>query len=189
MKNTIYDIWMNRGFFFSLISFFSLQDVNDRHQWLSSIRKTCVSNRDMLRTFHPGALRSGKWTCCLGSNRAGKVPRWRVSRGGKGKGYEEGCIPSRYLQVKKMELLSEARRYSHAKGVHLCPTLTTSFFRFLCHFRHLTFLHLMSVPIPPFSIFGKDWNFQVQFPLILANLAPKSKMLILVKIWSWDPSF
>ncbi|XP_072034910.1 rasGAP-activating-like protein 1 isoform X2 [Amphiura filiformis] len=46
------------------------QDVNDRHQWLSSIRKTCVSNPDMLRTFHPGAFRTGRWTCCLGTARA-----------------------------------------------------------------------------------------------------------------------
>ncbi len=53
-------------------SFPRFQDVNDRHQWLSSIRKTCVSNPDMLRTFHPGAFRSGKWTCCLGTNKAGK---------------------------------------------------------------------------------------------------------------------
>ena len=82
LKNTIFDIgWI---VFLLIYVFFSFQDVNDRHQWLSSIRKTCVSNRDMLRTFHPGAFRSGKWSCCLGSNRAGKVPRGGWGRAGEG---------------------------------------------------------------------------------------------------------
>ncbi|XP_070571992.1 rasGAP-activating-like protein 1 isoform X2 [Ptychodera flava] len=41
------------------------KDVNDMHQWLSAIRKTCVSNTHMLDTFHPGAYRGSRWTCCL----------------------------------------------------------------------------------------------------------------------------
>ena len=27
----------------------------------------------MLRTFHPGAFRSGKWTCCLKTNKSGET--------------------------------------------------------------------------------------------------------------------
>ncbi|XP_077864810.1 rasGAP-activating-like protein 1 [Saccoglossus kowalevskii] len=41
------------------------KDVNDMHQWLSAIRKTCVSNVNMMDTFHPGAYRGSRWTCCL----------------------------------------------------------------------------------------------------------------------------
>ncbi|XP_071789883.1 rasGAP-activating-like protein 1 isoform X1 [Asterias amurensis] len=45
------------------------KDVNEQQQWLSAIRKTCVSNAKMLNTFHPGAFRGSKWTCCLQSSR------------------------------------------------------------------------------------------------------------------------
>ncbi|XP_022103860.1 rasGAP-activating-like protein 1 isoform X3 [Acanthaster planci] len=45
------------------------KDVNEQQQWLSAIRKTCVSNPNMLNTFHPGAFRGSKWTCCLQSSR------------------------------------------------------------------------------------------------------------------------
>lgn len=47
-----------------------LQNVNELNQWLSAIRKASIYNRRMLPFFHPGAYRSGKWTCCLQADRA-----------------------------------------------------------------------------------------------------------------------
>ncbi|KAM9743014.1 rasGAP-activating-like protein 1 isoform 1-T1 [Menidia menidia] len=44
--------------------------VNELNQWLSAIRKVSIYNERMLPSFHPGAHRSGKWTCCLQSDRA-----------------------------------------------------------------------------------------------------------------------
>ncbi|CAK6950325.1 rasGAP-activating-like protein 1 [Scomber scombrus] len=46
------------------------QNVNELNQWLSAIRKVSIYNERMLPSFHPGAHRSGKWTCCLQGDRA-----------------------------------------------------------------------------------------------------------------------
>ncbi|XP_071338488.1 rasGAP-activating-like protein 1 isoform X3 [Trachinotus anak] len=45
------------------------QNVNELNQWLSAIRKVSIYNERMLPSFHPGAHRSGKWTCCLQAER------------------------------------------------------------------------------------------------------------------------
>uniref|UniRef100_A0A671UMJ0 RAS protein activator like 1 n=1 Tax=Sparus aurata TaxID=8175 RepID=A0A671UMJ0_SPAAU len=47
------------------------KNVNELNQWLSAIRKASICNERMLPSFHPGAHRSGKWTCCLQADRAG----------------------------------------------------------------------------------------------------------------------
>ncbi|XP_067087361.1 rasGAP-activating-like protein 1 isoform X2 [Osmerus mordax] len=46
------------------------KNVNELNQWLSAIRKASIYNERMLPSFHPGAHRSGKWTCCLQTDRA-----------------------------------------------------------------------------------------------------------------------
>ncbi|XP_051277977.1 rasGAP-activating-like protein 1 isoform X2 [Dicentrarchus labrax] len=46
------------------------KNVNELNQWLSAIRKVSIYNERMLPSFHPGAHRSGKWTCCLQADRA-----------------------------------------------------------------------------------------------------------------------
>ncbi|XP_064210137.1 rasGAP-activating-like protein 1 isoform X1 [Anguilla rostrata] len=46
------------------------KNVNELNQWLSAIRKASIYNERMLPSFHPGAHRGGKWTCCLQSDRA-----------------------------------------------------------------------------------------------------------------------
>ncbi|XP_071765609.1 RAS protein activator like 1 isoform X1 [Centroberyx gerrardi] len=46
------------------------KNVNELNQWLSAIRKASIYNERMLPSFHPGAHRSGKWTCCLQADRA-----------------------------------------------------------------------------------------------------------------------
>ncbi|XP_030215652.1 rasGAP-activating-like protein 1 isoform X1 [Gadus morhua] len=45
------------------------KNVNDLNQWLSAIRKASIYNERMLPSFHPGAHRSGKWSCCLQAER------------------------------------------------------------------------------------------------------------------------
>uniref|UniRef100_W5MNI6 RAS protein activator like 1 n=1 Tax=Lepisosteus oculatus TaxID=7918 RepID=W5MNI6_LEPOC len=45
------------------------KNVNELNQWLSAIRKASIYNERMLPSFHPGAFRSGRWTCCLQSDR------------------------------------------------------------------------------------------------------------------------
>lgn len=45
------------------------KNVNELNQWLSAIRKVSIYNERMLPCFHPGAHRSGKWTCCLQADR------------------------------------------------------------------------------------------------------------------------
>ncbi|KAG8012202.1 RasGAP-activating-like protein 1, partial [Nibea albiflora] len=47
------------------------KNVNELNQWLSAIRKVSIYNERMLPSFHPGAHRSGKWTCCLQADRSG----------------------------------------------------------------------------------------------------------------------
>ncbi|KAM9391907.1 rasGAP-activating-like protein 1 [Pholidichthys leucotaenia] len=46
------------------------KNVNELNQWLSAIRKVSIYNDRMLPSFHPGAHRSGRWTCCLQVDRA-----------------------------------------------------------------------------------------------------------------------
>lgn len=50
-----------------------LQNVNDLYQWLSALRKASAPNPDKLVACHPGAFRSGRWTCCLQAERSGEV--------------------------------------------------------------------------------------------------------------------
>ncbi|PKK23638.1 ras GTPase-activating protein 4 [Columba livia] len=38
--------------------------VNELNQWLSALRKVCVNNPRVLRTYHPGVFRGDKWSCC-----------------------------------------------------------------------------------------------------------------------------
>uniref|UniRef100_A0A667ZZG4 RAS protein activator like 1 n=1 Tax=Myripristis murdjan TaxID=586833 RepID=A0A667ZZG4_9TELE len=45
------------------------QNVNELNQWLSAIRKASIYNERMLPSFHPGAHRGGKWSCCLQADR------------------------------------------------------------------------------------------------------------------------
>ncbi|XP_078680430.1 rasGAP-activating-like protein 1 [Branchiostoma floridae x Branchiostoma belcheri] len=53
-------------------TYLQAKDVNEMHQWLSAIRKTCVTNSRMLGTFHPGTNRAGKWTCCLETDKTAR---------------------------------------------------------------------------------------------------------------------
>ncbi|XP_063051546.1 rasGAP-activating-like protein 1 [Engraulis encrasicolus] len=46
------------------------KNVNELNQWLSAIRKVSIYNERLLPSFHPGAYRSGKWTCCLQPDRS-----------------------------------------------------------------------------------------------------------------------
>lgn len=50
-----------------------LQNVNDLNQWLSALRKASAPNPGKLSACHPGAFRSGRWTCCLQAERSGEV--------------------------------------------------------------------------------------------------------------------
>ncbi|XP_056135595.1 rasGAP-activating-like protein 1 [Lampris incognitus] len=50
-------------------TYIQCKNVNELNQWLSAIRKASIYNERMLPSFHPGAHRSGKWTCCLQSDR------------------------------------------------------------------------------------------------------------------------
>ncbi|XP_067377393.1 rasGAP-activating-like protein 1 isoform X2 [Channa argus] len=52
------------------IMYIQCKNVNELNQWLSAIRKISIYNERMLPSFHPGAHRSGKWTCCLQADRA-----------------------------------------------------------------------------------------------------------------------
>ncbi|XP_029916586.1 rasGAP-activating-like protein 1 [Myripristis murdjan] len=45
------------------------KNVNELNQWLSAIRKASIYNERMLPSFHPGAHRGGKWSCCLQADR------------------------------------------------------------------------------------------------------------------------
>uniref|UniRef100_A0A667ZZI7 RAS protein activator like 1 n=1 Tax=Myripristis murdjan TaxID=586833 RepID=A0A667ZZI7_9TELE len=47
------------------------KNVNELNQWLSAIRKASIYNERMLPSFHPGAHRGGKWSCCLQADRVG----------------------------------------------------------------------------------------------------------------------
>ncbi|XP_041644171.1 rasGAP-activating-like protein 1 isoform X1 [Cheilinus undulatus] len=53
-----------------LTMYIQCKNVNELNQWLSAIRKVSIYNERMLPSFHPGAHRNGKWTCCLQADRA-----------------------------------------------------------------------------------------------------------------------
>ena len=50
----------------------SQQNVNELNQWVSALRKASAPNPDKLASCHPGAFRSGHWTCCLQTERSGE---------------------------------------------------------------------------------------------------------------------
>ncbi|XP_068617099.1 rasGAP-activating-like protein 1 [Brachionichthys hirsutus] len=51
-------------------AYIQCKNVNELNQWLSAIRKVSTYNQRASPSFHPGAHRSGKWTCCLQTDRA-----------------------------------------------------------------------------------------------------------------------
>lgn len=58
------------------------QCVNELNQWLSALRKVCVNNPRVLRTYHPGVFRGDKWSCCHQRERTGTGRGTWDSRGG-----------------------------------------------------------------------------------------------------------
>uniref|UniRef100_A0A4W3IPZ9 RAS p21 protein activator 4 n=1 Tax=Callorhinchus milii TaxID=7868 RepID=A0A4W3IPZ9_CALMI len=40
------------------------KNVNELNQWLSSVRKYCVSNEQMMNSYHPSVFKGEKWSCC-----------------------------------------------------------------------------------------------------------------------------
>ncbi|XP_051891710.1 ras GTPase-activating protein 4 [Pristis pectinata] len=46
------------------IMYLQCKNVNELNQWLSSLRKYCVSNEQMLNSYHPGVFKGEKWSCC-----------------------------------------------------------------------------------------------------------------------------
>uniref|UniRef100_A0A671P5A9 RAS protein activator like 1 n=1 Tax=Sinocyclocheilus anshuiensis TaxID=1608454 RepID=A0A671P5A9_9TELE len=52
-------------------TYLQCKNVNELNQWLSAIRKVSIYNEHMLPSFHPGAHRGNKWTCCLQPDRTG----------------------------------------------------------------------------------------------------------------------
>ncbi|XP_073676000.1 rasGAP-activating-like protein 1, partial [Garra rufa] len=50
-------------------TYLQCKNVNELNQWLSAIRKVSIYNEHMLPSFHPGAHRGSKWTCCLQPDR------------------------------------------------------------------------------------------------------------------------
>ncbi|XP_048468717.1 ras GTPase-activating protein 4 isoform X1 [Rhincodon typus] len=46
------------------IMYLQCKNVNELNQWLSSLRKHCVSNEQMLNSYHPGVFKGEKWSCC-----------------------------------------------------------------------------------------------------------------------------
>ncbi|XP_051017552.1 rasGAP-activating-like protein 1 isoform X2 [Acomys russatus] len=51
-------------------TYLQCKNVNDLNQWLSALRKASAPNQDKLSACHPGAFRSGRWTCCLQAERS-----------------------------------------------------------------------------------------------------------------------
>ncbi|XP_059105369.1 rasGAP-activating-like protein 1 isoform X3 [Peromyscus eremicus] len=51
-------------------TYLQCKNVNDLNQWLSALRKASAPNQDKLMACHPGAFRSGRWTCCLQAERS-----------------------------------------------------------------------------------------------------------------------
>ncbi|XP_043574863.1 ras GTPase-activating protein 4 [Chiloscyllium plagiosum] len=46
------------------IMYLQCKNVNELNQWLSSLRKHCVSNEQMLNSYHPGVFKGERWSCC-----------------------------------------------------------------------------------------------------------------------------
>ncbi|GAB1290105.1 RasGAP-activating-like protein 1 [Apodemus speciosus] len=51
-------------------TYLQCKNVNDLNQWLSALRKASAPNPGKLAACHPGAFRSGRWTCCLQTERS-----------------------------------------------------------------------------------------------------------------------
>nr|XP_034345356.1 rasGAP-activating-like protein 1 isoform X3 [Arvicanthis niloticus] len=51
-------------------TYLQCKNVNDLNQWLSALRKASAPNPGKLAACHPGAFRSGRWTCCLQAERS-----------------------------------------------------------------------------------------------------------------------
>ncbi|XP_068845898.1 rasGAP-activating-like protein 1 isoform X6 [Capricornis sumatraensis] len=51
-------------------TYLQCKNVNELNQWLSALRKASAPNPDKLASCHPGAFRSGHWTCCLQAERS-----------------------------------------------------------------------------------------------------------------------
>ncbi|XP_065760440.1 rasGAP-activating-like protein 1 isoform X4 [Muntiacus reevesi] len=51
-------------------SYLQCKNVNELNQWVSALRKASAPNPDKLASCHPGAFRSGHWTCCLQAERS-----------------------------------------------------------------------------------------------------------------------
>ncbi|XP_031193542.1 rasGAP-activating-like protein 1 isoform X2 [Mastomys coucha] len=51
-------------------TYLQCKNVNDLNQWLSALRKASAPNPGKLADCHPGAFRSGRWTCCLQTERS-----------------------------------------------------------------------------------------------------------------------
>ena len=41
-----------------------LQTINELTEWISSLRKTCSKNTNILNYFHPGEYKGKRWSCC-----------------------------------------------------------------------------------------------------------------------------
>lgn len=52
------------------------------NQWLSAIRKTTISNTNLLNYFHPGVFHKNKWTCCKRVIQSGQWIQSRVLQKG-----------------------------------------------------------------------------------------------------------
>uniref|UniRef100_V9KFI4 Ras GTPase-activating protein 4-like protein n=1 Tax=Callorhinchus milii TaxID=7868 RepID=V9KFI4_CALMI len=46
------------------IMYLQCKNVNELNQWLSSVRKYCVSNEQMMNSYHPSVFKGEKWSCC-----------------------------------------------------------------------------------------------------------------------------
>ncbi|XP_043295669.1 rasGAP-activating-like protein 1 isoform X6 [Cervus canadensis] len=51
-------------------TYLQCKNVNELNQWVSALRKASAPNPDKLASCHPGAFRSGHWTCCLQAKRS-----------------------------------------------------------------------------------------------------------------------
>ncbi|KAM9749974.1 rasGAP-activating-like protein 1 isoform 6-T7 [Dama dama] len=51
-------------------TYLQCKNVNELNQWVSALRKASAPNPDKLASCHPGAFRSGHWTCCLQAERS-----------------------------------------------------------------------------------------------------------------------
>ncbi|XP_068165961.1 rasGAP-activating-like protein 1 isoform X2 [Antennarius striatus] len=99
------------------------QNVNELNQWLSAIRKVSIYNERMLPSFHPGAHRSGKWTCCLQTDRA--VPGCSRTHSAVTLGdWSDPLDPDVETQTIYKQLLQgrDKLRRNHLEGGHAAPT-------------------------------------------------------------------